>query len=152
MFTTVFSAALDSNENVQKMCRQLQQQDVIPKQSWQVNSRRSSWRTKGQTGQFCLSGYEVVMSAANKRKVSRRQINRIWIIVLVLIVHDKRLRVFVSACVFVNKIINCPCAHTCHTYDGLLQNQANHLQADSLQLLSDLNGEGTWTKIRDSDG
>lgn len=29
-------------------------------------------------------------------------------------------------------------AHTCHTYDGLLQDEANHLQANSFQLLSDL--------------
>lgn len=28
--------------------------------------------------------------------------------------------------------------HTCHTYDRFLQDQANHLQTDILQLLCDL--------------
>lgn len=42
------------------------------------------------------------------------------------------------------RLILCACesfpihTHTCHTYDGLLQDEANHLQTNSFQLLSDL--------------
>lgn len=45
------------------------------------------------------------------------------------------MRVIKYVCI---KTLDCLCTHTCHTYDGLLQHQADHLQTDPLQLLSDL--------------